>query len=118
VGSGAVFQVMERGRVAQRLAIPERGCDLGVLADEGAVIAPRLPCGDFGVDDRAPGDVQPVLHACGEQVRANFFSGSHAWAARGNRAFAGFAVFGRMRILDSKDLANCMVHIEAPLYRF
>jgi hypothetical protein len=78
------------------------------------VIPPRLPSRS-NIDDRAPGDVQPVFHACGEQVRADFWAGSHVvfrknfWASAGKLAFAGFVDFGRVRLPNLKDLANCIV---------
>ncbi len=106
---------------AQDFRVSEGSRDLGVLVHEGAVIAPCPRRGNSEVNKRTPGDVQPSLHASGDQVHGDLGAGSHVvfrqnfWATRGERASAGFASFGRLRLANLKNLANSMVRKRAPL---
>ena len=112
-GPFLLLEAVQRTHIRHGFGVSEGGGDLRIATHEGAVIASRPPRGNSEVYRRTPGDVQPSGHASGEQVRANFEASFHVvfgqnfWAARGERAFAGFANFGSLRLLDLKDLANC-----------
>lgn len=54
-----------------------RGRQRRVPPYERPEILPRPPCWNFRVDQRAPGNIAPVLHSPDEQVVANFFSCIH-----------------------------------------
>jgi len=115
---------VQRAGEAQGFRVSEGSRDLGVLVHEGAVVAPCPRRGHSEVHQRAPDDVQPSRHALGDQMHGVLGVGFHVVsrqnfvAARGERAFAGFANFGRLRLPNLKNLANNMVRIGTPLPRF
>ena len=55
-----------------------RGSQGRMTLDQRPIILSGAPRRNSGVDQRAPGDGQPVLHAPEKQGIANFFSGVHS----------------------------------------
>src|SRR5438132_2813874 len=88
---------MERALDNESFGIAEAGGNFGVPPTKRPKVLPGLPRGDFGVHDRAPGDVKPNFHPGGDQVVANLFSCIHSWLQNFGPLRAGFPFLGLCR---------------------